>query len=73
VLSDFDLVGSYGDRRQEIVFIGAEMDREAIEAQLDGSLLTREEMETYAKQYAGTPDPPHPEFEELKKAGSVGQ
>ena len=71
MLSDFDLAGPYGDRRQEIVFIGAQMNRAAIEAQLDGALLTQEEMEAYGRQYAGTPDPIHPEVEELKKAGGV--
>ncbi len=34
----------YGDRRQEVVFIGAEMDRAAIFAALDALLLTEEEM-----------------------------
>ncbi|WP_213806997.1 GTP-binding protein [Granulicella sp. dw_53] len=33
-----------GDRRQEIVFIGVEMDRAEIEARLDAALLTEEEM-----------------------------
>jgi len=36
--------GEYGDRRQEIVFIGAEMDRGAIEAAFDECLLTANEM-----------------------------
>ncbi len=34
----------YGDRRQEIVFIGTQMDRAAICARLDDALLTVEEM-----------------------------
>jgi hypothetical protein len=34
----------YGDRRQEVVFIGAEMDRATIFAALDALLLTDEEM-----------------------------
>jgi G3E family GTPase len=34
----------YGDRRQEIVFIGMQMNREAIEAQLDAALLEDDEM-----------------------------
>jgi len=36
--------GEYGDRRQEIVFIGADMDREAIESALDDCLLTPSEI-----------------------------
>jgi hypothetical protein len=40
ILADFDLGSDYGDRRQEIVFIGAGMDRAAIETQLDSALLT---------------------------------
>ncbi|AEU34443.1 cobalamin synthesis protein P47K [Granulicella mallensis MP5ACTX8] len=34
----------FGDRRQEVVFIGADMDRAALEAQMDAALLTPEEM-----------------------------
>ena len=34
----------YGDRRQEIVFIGAKMNRELIESQLNAALLTDSEM-----------------------------
>ncbi|MBB6142613.1 G3E family GTPase [Silvibacterium bohemicum] len=34
----------YGDRRQEIVFIGVKMDRAALEARLNEALLTPEEM-----------------------------
>ena len=34
----------YGDRMQEVVFIGVNMDRAAIEARLNSSLLTEEEM-----------------------------
>ena len=43
VLADFDVSpggGAWGDRRQEIVFIGAGMDRGAIEEQLDSALLS---------------------------------
>lgn len=36
--------GSYGDRRQEISFIGAEMNRAEVFALLDAILLTDEEM-----------------------------
>lgn len=35
----------YGDRQTEIVWIGLDMDREEIEAQLDACLLTDEEMD----------------------------
>jgi G3E family GTPase len=34
----------FGDRRQEIVFIGADMDRELLEERLNAALLTEEEM-----------------------------
>lgn len=41
ILGDFvGEKGGFGDRRQEIVFIGAAMDEEAIEKQLDTALLT---------------------------------
>jgi G3E family GTPase len=36
----------FGDRRQEIVFIGAGMDRAALEARLNAALLSDEEMAT---------------------------
>jgi G3E family GTPase len=38
-----DFQGKYGDRRQELVFIGKDMSREAIEKMLDDCLLTEEE------------------------------
>ena len=41
-----------GDRRQEIVFIGVGMDREAIERQLDGALLTEAERGKYWDRWA---------------------
>jgi G3E family GTPase len=43
ILSQFD--GPYKDRRQEIVIIGIEMDREAITHMFDEALLTDEEFE----------------------------
>lgn len=46
-----DFEGEYGDRRQELVFIGANMDKNAIFEQLDGALLTDEEMEMYKQQF----------------------
>ena len=51
ITADFD--GGHGDRRQEIVFIGAGMDDAAIVAALDGALLTDEEMGTYEATFAG--------------------
>ncbi|MBX3433186.1 MAG: GTP-binding protein [Pirellulales bacterium] len=44
-----DFAGPYGDRRQELVFIGIEMDRVVIESCLEACLLTDEE-------YAAGPD-----------------
>ena len=46
-----DFHGKYGDRRQEIVFIGAGMDEKAICEQLDSALLTDIEMAQYDTQY----------------------
>lgn len=36
--------GEYGDRRQELVFIGIDMDESAIRSHLDHCLLTPQEM-----------------------------
>lgn len=52
IISDFDLETKYGDRRQEIVFIGANMDETAICQQLDTALLTEEEMVKYEDRYS---------------------
>ena len=59
VMADFDPEGAWGDRRQEIVFIGAGMNKEAISAQLDGALLTDDEMQMYIDQYKNMKDPVH--------------
>ena len=47
----------YGDRRQELVFIGIEMPQEAIEASLDSCLLTDTEMASGALGWASLDDP----------------
>lgn len=52
IISDFDLETQYGDRRQEIVFIGANMDENAICQQLDTALLSDEEMVKYEDRYS---------------------
>ncbi|MBN8867554.1 MAG: GTP-binding protein [Solirubrobacterales bacterium] len=46
-----------GDQRQELPFIGAGLDREAIEARLDACLLTDREMEGGPPAWADLPDP----------------
>jgi G3E family GTPase len=50
-------VDGVGDRRQEIVFIGVEMDREGIEADLNACLLTTEEMRAGDAVWATWADP----------------
>jgi G3E family GTPase len=47
----------YGDRRQEMVFIGIGMDEAALRAALDACLLTDKEMRQGAKAWANLPDP----------------
>jgi len=47
----------YGDRRQEIVFIGVGMDEAALRRQLSACLLTRDEVRQGVKAWAKLPDP----------------
>ncbi|KAG2438247.1 hypothetical protein HYH02_010946 [Chlamydomonas schloesseri] len=68
ILNDFDDETPLGDRRQEIVFIGVGMDEAKISAQLDGALLSDEEMAKYTERWAATPDPAHPEVEARRAA-----
>lgn len=48
-LIDRDMQGKYGDRRNEIVFIGLSIDKDAISAELDKCLLDDEEYKVYEK------------------------
>jgi G3E family GTPase len=47
----------YGDRRQEIVFIGVRMDEAALRRQLNACLLTAAELRQGTRAWAGLPDP----------------
>jgi G3E family GTPase len=47
----------YGDRRQEIVFIGVGMDEAAVRRQLNACLLTPDEIRSGVKAWAKLPDP----------------
>lgn len=67
ILQDFDLESEFGDRRQEIVFIGVGMDQDKICEQLDSALLTDEEMQKYVARWCAAPDPAHPGAQELKR------
>jgi G3E family GTPase len=50
----------FGDRRQELVFIGQSMDRAKIESSLNSCLLTDEEMRAGATSWSRLPNPfPH--------------
>lgn len=49
VVGDFE--GEFGDRRQEIIFIGMKLDEDKIVAALDACLLSEKEMAQYQKHW----------------------
>ena len=52
-----DFSGEYGDRRQELVFIGIEMQRSVLEFELNNCLLTDEEFECGPSVWSAFNDP----------------
>ncbi|MEM0895897.1 MAG: zinc metallochaperone GTPase ZigA [Verrucomicrobiota bacterium] len=52
-----------GDCRQEIVFIGTEMDREALTAMMDEALLTDEELSMSKEEWSARFKDPFPEWD----------
>ncbi|MDQ2070467.1 zinc metallochaperone GTPase ZigA [Natronospira bacteriovora] len=60
--------GPYGDRRQELVFIGIHMDEAAFRARVEQCLLTDEEMAMGPEAWQSFRDP-FPEWRTLEEAG----
>ena len=56
--------GPFGDRRQELVLIGTNMDKEALIKMFDAALLTDEEFNADPRSWKKLPNP-FPTFEEL--------
>src|SRR5690606_3489239 len=52
-----DFIGEYGDRRQEIVFIGLNMNIKELKEKLDFCLLTNEEMRLGPNKWKSFQDP----------------
>mmetsp|Transcript_71493 Transcript_71493/g.149469 ORF Transcript_71493/g.149469 Transcript_71493/m.149469 type:complete len:555 (+) Transcript_71493:75-1739(+) len=62
----WDLEGTYGDRRQELVFIGGpDLDEEATRKQLDECLLTEAEMSEFMEQHGHEQAPFELSFENV--------
>jgi len=60
--------GEYGDRRQELVFIGIHMDEPAFRSRLEQCLLRDKEMELGPEGWLALPDP-FPEWRTMEEAG----
>lgn len=63
-------VAPYGDRRQELVFIGVDLDRPLLQSVLNECLLTDEEMAAGVTSWAQYADP-FPAFEAAENAAST--
>lgn len=61
-LQDGDAPAPYGDRMQELAFIGHQLDEAALVEKLDACLLTDTEMDAGPEAWAALPDP-FPEWE----------
>jgi G3E family GTPase len=65
ILDSFDTENGFGDRRQELVFIGQRMDRAAMERALNDALLTDEEISAGPEAWMNMKDP-FPVFEAVE-------
>ena len=61
VRHDIEAGGKYGDRRQELVFIGENLDIKGIEAELDACLLNEEEWKVWEEVMGAGEGPNHRE------------